>query len=386
VFRKGGGSVEKTVRLVLVSHEARRTGAPKVALEMQKGLHGRDDLELVSLLRGGGALEGDFAATSDRLVREPLARPRALLRRFGPLRKLLDRADELIAWVTLRRLRPDVAVLNTVKSACYVRPALRLGIPTVLYVHELGVLASSTLRRYPVGARWKDVTLVACSTACRDGLAPLVGVPADDIDVLHSPVDTADVVARAGKAPENPLGVVVGACGVVNERKGADLWVEMAKLVLDKRPDLPVRFVWVGRQPSDWPQDRARELDIDGRIEWTGETGEPYPALAAMDVFTLPSREDPFPLVVLEAMALGRPIVAFDVGGIREQLGDTGTVVPAEQPEAMAEAVIDLVDDPAARSALGTAAATRVANLYDIAPFHTHTLDILTPLTNPSHP
>jgi glycosyltransferase involved in cell wall biosynthesis len=380
------GSVEKTVRLVLVSHEARRTGAPKVALEMQKGLHGRDGLELVSLLRGGGALDGDFAATSDRLVREPLARPRALLRKFRPLRKVVDRLDELIAWVTLRRLRPDVAVLNTVKSACYVRPALRLGIPTVLYVHELGVLASSTLRRYPVGAGWKDVTLVACSTACRDGLAPLVGVPADDIDVLHSPVDTAHVITRAGSvAADESSTLVVGACGVVNERKGADLWVEMAKLVLDKRPDLSIRFVWVGKQPSDWPRDRARELGIADKLEWTGETAEPYPALVAMDVFTLPSREDPFPLVVLEAMALGRPIVAFDVGGVREQLGDTGTIVAAEQPQAMAEAVITLLDDPGARSLLGKAAATRVASLYDTAPFHTHTTEILAPLTARSH-
>jgi glycosyltransferase involved in cell wall biosynthesis len=374
-------------RLVLVSHEARRTGAPKVALEMQKGLHGRDDVELVSLLRGGGAMEGAFAATSDRLVREPLARPRALLRRFRPLRKALDRLDELIAWVTLRRLRPDVAVLNTVKSACYVRPALRLGIPTVLYVHELGVLASSTLRRYPVGSGWNDVTLVACSTACRDGLAPLVGVPVDDIEVLHSPVDTADVITRAGAgaALDGSSTLVVGACGVVNERKGADLWVEMAKLVSDKRPDLAVRFVWVGEQPSSWPRDRARELGIADKIEWTGETGEPYRPLAAMDVFTLPSREDPFPLVVLEAMALGRPIVAFDVGGVREQLGDTGTIVAAEQPEAMAAAVIDLLDDPGARSVLGTAAATRVADLYDTTAFHTHTLDILAPLTDRSH-
>jgi glycosyltransferase involved in cell wall biosynthesis len=356
---------------------------------LQKGLHGRDDLELVSLLRGGGALEGDFAATSDRLVREPLARPRALLRRFGSIaRKLVDRLDELIAWISLRRLQPDVVVLNTVKSVCYVRPALRLGIPTVLYVHELGALASSTLRRYPVGSGWKDVTLVACSTACRDGLAPLVGVPAADIEVLHSPVDTADVITRGGTGAASSDGsstLVVGACGVVNERKGADLWVEMAKLVIDKRPDLSIRFVWVGRQPRYWPQDRARELGIADEIEWTGETGEPYPALAAMDVFTLPSREDPFPLVVLEAMALGRPIVAFDVGGVREQLGDAGAIVAAEQPEALAEAVIDLLDDPGARSILGTAAATRVADLYDTGPFHTKALDILTPLTDRSH-
>jgi glycosyltransferase involved in cell wall biosynthesis len=367
-------SESEPVRVLVVTHEARRTGAPKVALEIQRALHGESGTEVVSLLRGGGALDGEFGATSDRLLREPFARGRALLRRPKPLRKLVDRLDEVIAWSMLKRARPTVAYLNTVKSACYVRPALRLGIPTIVHVHELGVLASSTLRRYPVGARWKDVRLVACSTACRDGLAALVGVPAADIAVLHSPVDTADVTSRAAAAEPGDAGegLTVGSCGVVNERKGADLWVAVAKAVRTLRPDLTVRFRWIGRRPGEWPSDSARQLGVDDMIDWLGETAEPYPLLAGLDVFTLPSREDPFPLVVLESMALARPIVAFDVGGVSEQLGDTGVAVAAEDVDAMAQALVKLLDDEPERHRLGNAAATRVRTLYDVAPFHTH--------------
>jgi glycosyltransferase involved in cell wall biosynthesis len=366
------------VRVLVVSHEARRTGAPKVAVEIQRSLHGDAATEVVSLLRGGGALAGEFAATSDRLRREPLARVRAVLRRSRPLRKRVDKLDELIAWSMLKRSRPAVAYLNTVKSACYVRPALRLGIPTILHVHELGVLASSTLRRYQVGDRWKDVRLVACSTAARDGLAEQVEVPAGDIDVVHSPVDTSDVERRGEpvgdasppSAPSLPL--VVAACGVVNERKGADLWVRVVGAVRDRRADLAVRFAWVGRRPSEWPGYLAGELGVDDRIEWVGELAEPHPLIAAADVFTLPSREDPFPLVVLEAMALARPIVAFDVGGVREQLDDTGVVVAPEDVEAMADAVVALLDDGPERHRLGAQAARRVRALYDVGPFRDH--------------
>jgi glycosyltransferase involved in cell wall biosynthesis len=361
--------------VLVVSHEARRTGAPKVAIEIQRSLHGGDATEVVSLLRGGGALADEFAATSDRLRREPLSRVRAVLRRPRRLRKRVDQLDELIAWSMLKRSRPTVVYLNTVKSACYVRPALRLGIPTILHVHELGVLASSTLRRYEVGDRWKDVRLVACSTAARDGLAEQVHVAASDIDVVHSPVDATDVERRGqhdADGPDRTPPLVVGACGVVNERKGADLWVEVAQAVRAKRPELAVRFQWVGRQPSDWPLDIARDRAVDDIIDWAGETGEPYPLIGAMDVFTLPSREDPFPLVVLEAMALARPVVAFDVGGVHEQLGDTGRVVPAEDVDAMADAVVALLDDEAERGRLGALAAERVRSLYDIGPFRDH--------------
>jgi glycosyltransferase involved in cell wall biosynthesis len=360
---------------LVVSHEARRTGAPKVAIEIQRSLHGDGATEVVSLLRGGGALAGEFAATSDRLQREPLARVRAVLRRPRRLRKRVDQLDELIAWSMLKRARPTVVYLNTVKSACYVRPALRLGIPTILHVHELGVLASSTLRRYRVGDRWKDVRLVACSTAARDGLAEQVHVPAGDIDVVHSPVDTIDVERRGQPVGDGdgstPL-LIVGACGVVNERKGADLWVRVVKVVREKRPDLGVRFQWVGRQPDAWPDDLVRELGVADAIDWVGEVAEPHPLIAAADVFTLPSREDPFPLVVLEAMALARPVVAFDVGGVGEQLDDTGLVVAAEDVDAMAEAVVALLDDEGERRRLGALAAHRVRSLYDVGPFRDH--------------
>lgn len=363
------------LRVLVVSHEAQRTGAPKVAVEIQRSLQADPAIEVVSLLRSGGPLAGQFAMTCDRLHREPLARLRAMLRRWRPFRQAVNRLDEAIAWSMLIRSRPAVVYLNTVKSGCYVRPAQRLGIPTVLHVHEVGLLASSTLRRYPAGERWKDVRLVACSTAVRDGLGELVDVPPGDIDVVYSPVDTNDVEDRSQPVREEhgdadrPPPLVVLACGMVNPRKGTDLWLRVAKEVRDERPDLAVRFQWVGLQSSRWPTDLAKDIGVDDSVDWVGEVAEPYPLIAAADVFTLPSRADPFPLVVLEAMTLARAVVAFDVDGVREQLDDTGIIVPAEDVRAMAHAIIALLDDQTERRRLGCEAARRVRSLYDVGPF-----------------
>lgn len=399
------GAPRPARRVLVVSHEARRTGAPTVALEVLAAL--RDPAsEVVCVLRAGGPLAPAFAAAADRVVREPLPRVRALLRRARALRRTVDRLDEAVAGAVLAWRRPDVAVLNTVKSACYLRPALRRGVPVVLYVHELEPLASTTLARYPLGRRWAAVHLAACSTAARDNLARVTGVPADGIAVVPSPVDAEAVVRRSGTgAPSpsaSPAGTVpaagsatgtaairrcstgtapaagrpafsVGACGTVDPRKGTDLWLEAAHLLRARRPDLDVGFRWIGRVRGPWAESLVAAASgdgLDGRVAFTGEVADPHRHLATLDVLTLTSREDPFPLVVLESMALGLPVVAFDVGGVREQLGEAGVLVDPEQPEAMAEAVARLLDDPGERERLGAAAAERVRALYDVGRFH----------------
>src|SRR5690606_32807144 len=116
-------------------------------------------------------------------------------------------------------------------------------------------------------------------------------------------------------------GLRVGAVGSVGHRKGTDLWLQVAALVQECESVPETTFVWIGDLPDDFAPD-----SFPG-VEFTGPLANPYPLIAEFDVLTLPSRDDPFPLVVLEAMLLGTPVVAFDVGSVRDQVGDGGTVV-----------------------------------------------------------
>ena len=311
--------------VLVVSHDATRTGAPRVALEVVRSLRGTGT-EVVSVLRAGGPMADEFAVDADRSIREPLPRARAVMRRTTRLHGLLNRWDELVAGRILRRSRPDAVFLNTVQAANYLRPALRLDVPAVLYVHETGSWAWDVLHRHPIGDRWGQVHLVACSTACRDELAEAIGVSPTTIEVVHAPVDVAEVQRRAERGPDRARysrrRAFVGACGTVSKRKGTDLWLQVAHLVHAERPDLDVRFRWIGLQKGTWSQDLTVELGLTGTVEFSGEVEDPAPLLAELDVFTLPSRHDPFPLVVLEAMSLARPVIAYDLGGVAEQLGD----------------------------------------------------------------
>jgi glycosyltransferase involved in cell wall biosynthesis len=220
---------------------------------------------------------------------------------------------------------------------------------------------------------YRKVTLVACSEAARKNLARVAKVDEREIVVAESTVDLDRVLDLAQSPLVTPIRVaesemVVGACGVANEGKGVDLWLQMVKR-LACAPDLPAtRFVWVGARASE-ARALAREMGLAGIVDFCGELENPYPWIRRMDVFTLPSRADAYPLVVLEALALGRPVVAFDVGGVADQLGDAGVLVPPQDVVTLSERVAELLKEPARRQLLGSAAQQRARQRLDLQHF-----------------
>ena len=352
----------RPVRVLLVSHEASRTGAPRVAVLAARALRSAPDVRVTTVLRWSGPLEPELRAESHRLVREPLRRTRVLLRRTRRTRRLAILLETAVAWVVVAAVRPDVVYANTTLSACYVRPALALRRRVVLHVHELEPLASDTLGRYRLDEVWPRVELIACSTAVAQNLARLTG--ALPPPVVHSVPDPEAVTRLAAEGwSERPAGLVVGACGTPDHRKGVDLFASVARTVGARREAsvAGASFVWLGGAAP------AEQAGVD--VRFLEARSNPYPLLAGFDVLAVTSREDPFPLVVLEAMVLGTPVVAFDVGGLREQLGDAGILVPPEDVDAFAVAVARLLADDDARRSLGAALAARAAEGFPLDEF-----------------
>ena len=130
---------ERFGRVIVVSHEASRTGAPQVAGDVLRALADIAE-ETVLIHRWGGPRKADLDAVADRSVFEPFRRSRVILRRFRATRSLAVKLEQFAAQLLLRRYRPELVWCNTTLSACYVKPCRRLGIPVVLHVHELGDL------------------------------------------------------------------------------------------------------------------------------------------------------------------------------------------------------------------------------------------------------
>ena len=148
--------------------------------------------------------------------------------------------------------------------------------------------------------------------------------------------------------------------------KGQEYLLRAAALVRRRIPD--VRFVLAGVGPKE-PEIKqlALELDLDDSVVFAGFRSDAPRVTAAADVFVLPSEHEGLPIALLEAMALGRPVVATNVGGTPEVLqnNETGMLVRSRDPEALASGIVALLDDPSLRGRLGSAARIRAAD-FDI--------------------
>lgn len=114
-------------------------------------------------------------------------------------------------------------------------------------------------------------------------------------------------------------------------------------------------------------QSLAAQLGIANCIRWLGHRDDVANLLCAADGFVLSSAWEGMPLVVGEAMAMEKPVVSTDVGGVRELMGDTGVIVPAKDPVVLAEAMLRVMrirEDE--RSEMGKAARVRIVQLFDM--------------------
>ena len=198
------------------------------------------------------------------------------------------------------------------------------------------------------------VSQAAAEPLRRGGSAPLIVHPGTPIPAL-SPT-------KNGQG-----GLVVGAMGTICKRKGSELFVAAARDVRRARPDVEFRMAGnlvVGAERR-WAQELVSAAAREGiaHASWVDGPDE----LGRWDILVLAARSDPFPLVVLEAMALGKAIVATRVGGIPEQLGDgAGLLVEPEDVGGIAAAVARLADDPRLRADLGAAARRRVEDNFTV--------------------
>jgi glycosyltransferase involved in cell wall biosynthesis len=215
-------------------------------------------------------------------------------------------------------------------------------------------------------ARWTDRIITLTDRGAAEHLAHGIG-RAEQYVTVPSGVPTAELraaapargEARARLGLDADAFVIVGL-GRLVPIKGFDLLVRALAIVVSQAPSARVLLVGEGAERAHL-ETIAASLGVAGRLRLTGETTDVAPHLAAADVVCVPSRNEGMGRVIVEAMALGRPVVATAVGGIPDVVtdGECGRLVEAEDVDALAAALIDLGRDPALRRKLGEAAVQR---------------------------
>ena len=217
--------------------------------------------------------------------------------------------------------------------------------------------------------------VVAPSAAMRDRLAELWGLEADRVCVAPHPFRPCGELLEVPPLEARDPGLLVTFLGRLEVRKGVLELAEAVPRVLLEVPDARFRFVGASmphpdggdtREKIEWVLGPARE-----HVEFVDAV--PYadvPALLAeAAVCAFPSVWESFGFVCLEAMAAARPVVVTEGTGMADMVdgGRAGRVVPAQDPKALADALVDLLTDPVERSLLGSAARQRVLEAYDPA-------------------
>lgn len=202
---------------------------------------------------------------------------------------------------------------------------------------------------------------IAVNESCRAPLARMLG---REPDIVPPAIELPP--SASGATPRITRKIVTG-CGTMSLRKGADLFCQVAARVLEKFGK-EVEFHWLGGAGDVDMEALLERYGISSHVKLTGEVADPLPHLATASLFMLPSRDDPFPLVALEAASCGAPVVCFDVlaDGVGTWISNgAGEVVPAFDISAMADAVIRLLTDPVWHGSASTTA-REAAKRFDI--------------------
>jgi glycosyltransferase involved in cell wall biosynthesis len=214
---------------------------------------------------------------------------------------------------------------------------------------------------------------IAVAESHGDFLAKNLKIPRGRVAAISNGVDTKrfapipDVAAVRRELGIGPTDPVVGIVAALRPEKNHSLFLEMAHRVVQQFP--AARFLIIGDGPCrDDITHRAQELKITNNVLMLGSRSDIPRVLAAMDVFALTSIMEANPVSILEAMSVGRPVVATNVGSIYEAVteGQTGFLVPAGDVAQLAGRVLELLSNPLKCGAMGAAARESVVNCWSI--------------------
>ncbi|MDQ6670567.1 MAG: glycosyltransferase [Chloroflexota bacterium] len=363
--------------VLLICHEASRTGAPVLGWNLARRLAER--YVVVTLLMRGGVLEPDFAAASAAVV--------------GPMtwEEWHPAEASLMAERLAATYAPVFAISNSVETGLMVPALAARGVPSVALVHEFAAYTRplSKMRDafdwathviFPAQFVAESCFEAFAGLACRRGMHVLPqGRPELPSRVESSPDLVADDLFRTVMAPGHEDAFVVLSAGSVHLRKGVDLFLSTAAAAHRLAPHVRFRFVWIGDgydperdiEYSAYLREQIARSGLKDSIFIFDSIVDLEPAFASTDVFFMCSRLDPQPNVGIDAVSLGIPTVCFEsASGTAEALAaDPETrslVVPHLDTHAAAMQICRLAEDESFMAKMREAVARVGRTAYDM--------------------
>jgi glycosyltransferase involved in cell wall biosynthesis len=368
--------------VLFVSHDASRTGAPIFLLRFLHWLREYRQIPFQILVGSSGDMLPEFESVgrTELFVPKPTPLDRILRRLKVGTPEDSDHKSSLRK--RLAESNVGLVYCNTIVNGKILDFLSFLNCPVICHVHELEQVIRLNSDETSLGLVKRFApSFIAVSHAVKQNLVTNHGIPEDKIRVIHGFIPTGESkqteIAQAHSDVRRELRIpaearVVCACGSIEPRKGTDLFLKVAERVSELYKNKgPVHFIWVGGGLEQVTAMRKHVNSLSHRntIHFIGHRKDVSSYYDASDVFLLPSREDPFPLVMMEAALRKKAIVCFDhAGGAPEFVErDAGFVVPGLDVNKMAERVVDLLTSAELRNHMGAVARQKVLDRHDIS-------------------
>jgi glycosyltransferase involved in cell wall biosynthesis len=357
--------MSSTKAILFVSHDVNRAGAQlfiyNTMLHLKKNGH-----QVVLLSKATwGSMAADFEKEFPVFYIEKKYK-----------RNTFSKSQDCISYVKETYVF-DLIYLNTIASVDLLKPLkAAFNVPIFSHIHEL----KYSIQQYGSVNALEDLftysdKIIACSEAVKNNLAQHGDVK--KIDLVHSFVNnelTLSKIANTNKTEilakyEIPEGkILIGACGNADWRKGPDLFVQIAKKVINRNPD--AYFVWIGidirTEIGIQTKFDIEKLGIQNKVILIAPNPDAIEIIACLSMFLVSSREDPFPLVMLEAALAELPIIGFEQsGGVSEFVeSDAGLTSPYLDIENISQKIGSIISSESLRASFGKQAKAKVLELY----------------------
>jgi glycosyltransferase involved in cell wall biosynthesis len=350
---------KETKPLLFVGHDGIQAGSEVVLLEVVKWFYENTHRRIKLLLLAPGPVANKYAYYADVYVL-----PNYSVDHPEMLQSFLHEQFEFIYLNTVVTGR----LFDLLETHC-----IALEGDIVTHIHEMEkVLAEheaemqNQLKHTKLWISASPASSITLREKYKIANDKVVTVPAFINPVASKIADHNELQQQARQA----LGIdknvmVISGCGTVYWRKGADLFIETARKV-KQQTQQPVEFVWIGDGPDKADLESKLSTEEKSYIKFVGNRIDANKLLAAADIFFLSSREDPFPLVVLESAQHSIPTVCFEpatgITAFIEQ--DAGISVAEINTDLAASAINELISQPAKRQKLGQTAKQKLFANY----------------------
>jgi glycosyltransferase involved in cell wall biosynthesis len=369
--------------ILFVSHDANKGGAQQVLINIVGWFTKKTNINVKVLCLNDGAWLDRFTGIADTLVLSELGK--------------INQEDEILEQIQLFcEGTPDLIYANTVATGSAFAWLSKLNVPILTHFHEL----ETSIHNY--GEEWIGDVLrlsshfIACSKAVQTNLVDNHAISPQKISTVYASIESKQASLpddKTKKEIRKKLGLeenkaIIFGCGIgMPFRKGADLFIQLGETLLQKGHK-NFHLYWIGGFDLSYYDDthgswknhyaKLKKHDLNKYVTFLGMKDDPREYLVCGDVFVLPSREDPFPLVALEAADCGLPILCFDkAGGMPDFVGENGGfVVPQDDLETLAQKLIELIEHKELRQKLGKQARENLINGFTTEQTTPHILSV----------